>query len=74
MIDNFSILLSHGLIAIAFYLLMNRNDLDVEEPPAPDTDVGGFAKQPMASMKQQRTSKQQASQKNATKMHENKNA
>ena len=44
MIDNFSILLSHALLAIALWILTNRPDLDVEDPPAPDPVPEGFAK------------------------------
>jgi hypothetical protein len=44
MIDNLSILLSHALLAIALWILMNRPDLDIEEPPVPDTEPEGFAK------------------------------
>jgi hypothetical protein len=44
-IDNFSILLSHALLAFALWHLMNRPDLDVEEPPVPDTEPEGFARQ-----------------------------
>lgn len=43
MIDNFSILLSHVLIALAFWLLTQRDDLDQEDPPAPDAEPEGFA-------------------------------
>lgn len=43
MIDNFSILLSHALIMLAFWFLSQREDLDVEEPPAPDAEPEGFA-------------------------------
>ena len=54
MIDNFSILLSHALLALAFWLLLNRPELDVEEPPAPDAEPPGFAlKRPSANRKQQ---------------------
>ena len=42
MIDNLSILLSHVLIAIAFWYLTLRDDVDQEAPPAPDTDPEGF--------------------------------
>ena len=45
MIDNFSILLSHALLAFALWQLMNRPDLDVEEPPVPDTEPEGFGRQ-----------------------------
>jgi hypothetical protein len=44
MIDNFSILLSHVLIALSFWLLSQRDDLDREEAPAPDAEPEGFAK------------------------------
>ncbi len=43
MIDNLSILLSHGLLAWAFWMLVNRPDLDEEAPPVPDTEPEGFA-------------------------------
>ncbi len=43
MIDNFSILLSHGLLLYTFWLLIQRDDCDVEEPPVPDTEPEGFA-------------------------------
>jgi hypothetical protein len=42
MIDNFSILLSHGLLLLAFWLLTRRDDLDHEPPPEPDTEPQGF--------------------------------
>lgn len=42
MIDNFSILLSHVLIALAFWYLTQRDDLDNEAPPAPDAEPEGF--------------------------------
>jgi hypothetical protein len=45
MIDNLSILLSHVLIAIAFWYLTKRDDLDLESPPAPDAEPEGFASQ-----------------------------
>nr|WP_315457531.1 hypothetical protein [uncultured Sphingorhabdus sp.] len=45
MIDNLSILLSHALLAIALWRLMNSEDLDVEKPPAPDEVPTGFARQ-----------------------------
>lgn len=44
MIDNFSILLSHALLAFALWFLVNRPDLDVEDPPVPDAEPEGFAK------------------------------
>ena len=42
MIDNLSILLSHVLIALAFWYLTLRDDVDHEEPPAPDAEPEGF--------------------------------
>jgi hypothetical protein len=44
-IDNFSILLSHALLVIALWHLMNRPDLDVENPPTQDEEPEGFAHQ-----------------------------
>ena len=49
MIDNLSILLSHALLAFALWRLMNRPELDLEEPPAPDAEPEGFAHQRMAT-------------------------
>jgi hypothetical protein len=43
-IDNFSILLSHALLAVAIWILMNRADLDAEDPPAPDQEPTGFGR------------------------------
>ncbi len=43
MIDNFSILLSHGLLLLTFWLLSRRNDLDTEPPPPRDPEPEGFA-------------------------------
>ncbi|WP_156874134.1 hypothetical protein [Sphingorhabdus lutea] len=43
MIDNLSILLSHGLIALAFWRLLSRDDLDVEAPAPKDSNPTGFA-------------------------------
>lgn len=54
MIDNFSILLSHALIALMFYLLLSRDDLDIEDPPIPDKGKEGFAAKPAASLKKQK--------------------
>lgn len=52
MIDNFSILLSHALLALAFWILSNRPDLDQEELPVPDTEPEGFAaKRPLPHRK-----------------------
>jgi hypothetical protein len=42
MIDNLSILLSHVLIALAFWFLAYRDDVDNEQPPAPDAEPEGF--------------------------------
>ncbi|MDE0934120.1 MAG: hypothetical protein OSA47_11025 [Novosphingopyxis baekryungensis] len=32
MIDHFSILLSHGLLLLAYWRLLHRPDLDIEQP------------------------------------------
>lgn len=48
MIDNLSILLSHILIALAFYNLLSRDDLDHEEPPIRDKEPDGFAKKKLS--------------------------
>jgi hypothetical protein len=42
-IDNFSILLSHALLAFALWHLMSRADLDSEDPPRPEEGPVGFA-------------------------------
>ncbi|MGL5837728.1 MAG: hypothetical protein ACRCY3_04430 [Sphingorhabdus sp.] len=42
MIDNFSILLSHSLILLAFWYLSRREDLDREPPPVRDAEPEGF--------------------------------
>ena len=42
MIDNLSILLSHSLLLLAFWLLTKRDDLDREPPPEPDAQPQGF--------------------------------
>lgn len=42
MIDNFSIALTHGLLLIAVWRLINRPDLDHEDPPEPDEEPEGF--------------------------------
>jgi hypothetical protein len=44
MIDNFSIALTHGLLLIAAWRLIHRDDLDVEDPPERDKEPGGFLK------------------------------
>jgi hypothetical protein len=57
MIDNLSILLSHVLIALSFWILFKRDDLDQEAPPAPDAEPLGFAQQvirPIAGKKRPR--------------------
>lgn len=61
MIDNFSILLSHALIALMFYLLLSRDDLDVEDPPISDKEKEGFATKPAASLKKQKETEGQMS-------------
>jgi hypothetical protein len=43
MIDNLSILLSHILIGLTFWFLAYRDDVDKEDPPAPDIEPEGFA-------------------------------
>ena len=35
MIDNFSLLISHGLLALLCWRLLARPDLDKEVPPSP---------------------------------------
>jgi hypothetical protein len=40
MIDNFALGISHGLLLLAAWLLLRRNDLDTEEP-APDSTRSG---------------------------------
>lgn len=45
MVDNFSIALTHGLLLIAAWRLMYRDDLDVEDPPERDKEPGGFLSQ-----------------------------
>jgi hypothetical protein len=36
LIDNFALLVSHGLVLIVFWRLLKRADLDAEAPPEPD--------------------------------------
>lgn len=57
MIDNLSILLSHSLIAISFYFLLSRDDLDHEDPPAPDKEPEGFGKRLSPSAKKRTANK-----------------
>lgn len=40
MIDNFALLLSHGLMMLAALLLMRRPDLDHEPSNRPEDDPG----------------------------------
>jgi hypothetical protein len=54
MIDNFSILLSHALLALAIWRLMNRHDLDVEAPPVPDVEPEGFARERLLAKRKTR--------------------
>ncbi len=44
MIDNFSILLSHGFLLLAFWLLIRSDTLDTEPPPPLDAEPDGFGK------------------------------
>ena len=37
MVDYFALVLSHGILLIAFWRLMQRDDLDTEEPRAEGT-------------------------------------
>lgn len=46
MIDNFSIALTHGLLLIAAWRLIHRDDLDLEDPPEHDKEPSGFLKRP----------------------------
>ncbi len=55
MIDNFSILLSHTLLALAFWHLLQRPELDAEEPPVPDTEPEGFAKSRLSPNRKQQS-------------------
>lgn len=41
MVDNFSIAISHVLIALAAWRLVFRPDLDTEAPPEADREPGG---------------------------------
>jgi hypothetical protein len=51
MIDNFSILLSHALLAFAFWHLTQRVDLDDEPPATPDPKPEGFLKKRKSTAK-----------------------
>ena len=46
MIDNFSIALTHGLLLLAAWRLIHRDDLDVEDPPERNKDPDGFSNHP----------------------------
>lgn len=59
MIDNFSILLSHALLLIAFWYLTMRDDLDREDPPIPDAEPEGFGKSRPRQGQNKRTSTSQ---------------
>jgi len=37
MVDYFALVLSHGILLIAFWRLMQRDDLDIEAPSAEST-------------------------------------
>ncbi len=39
MIDNFSLLLTHGLLLLAAWRLLSRDDLDVDPPAEGDADA-----------------------------------
>ena len=49
MIDNFSIALTHGLLLIAAWRLIHRDDLDVEDPPERNREPEGFLTSPTSS-------------------------
>ena len=44
MIDNFSILLSHGLLLFVLWSLTRAEELNIESPPALDPEPEGFGK------------------------------
>ena len=46
MIDNFSIALTHGLLLLATWRLIHRDDLDVEDPPERNKEPDGFLTRP----------------------------
>ncbi len=73
MIDNFSILLSHVLIALMFYLLLSRDDLDGEDPPVPDEEKKAFLRKPSASLKKQKESQMRRNLAGPTKSTNRKN-
>jgi len=42
MVDTFSILLTHGLLALALWRLAHDDSIDSEIPPEPDENPAGF--------------------------------
>lgn len=46
MIDNFALLVSHGLLLLVFWRLLGRNDLDNEGPPERETAPHRFGQDP----------------------------
>ncbi|MEM1132674.1 MAG: hypothetical protein AAGH53_07045 [Pseudomonadota bacterium] len=42
MVDTFSILLTHALLALAGWRIIHRDDLDQEDPPERDAKPAGF--------------------------------
>tara|TARA_R110002033_G_scaffold5582_1_gene23781 strand:+ start:443 stop:610 length:168 start_codon:yes stop_codon:yes gene_type:complete len=49
MIDNFSIAVTHGLLLIAAWRLLHRDDLDVEAPPERNKEPEGFLRRPASN-------------------------
>jgi hypothetical protein len=49
MIDNFSIALTHGLLLLAAWRLIHRDDLDIEAPPESNKEPDGFLQRPSSS-------------------------
>jgi hypothetical protein len=45
MVDHFAIFITHGLIALALWRMLDRADLDYEAPPAPPVRLSGEGKQ-----------------------------
>ncbi len=46
MIDNFALLVSHGLLLIVFWRLLSRDDLDAETPPDQESGPRRFGHGP----------------------------
>lgn len=46
MIDNFALLVSHGLVLIVFWRLLTRADLDSEAPPEQEAAPSRFGQTP----------------------------